>query len=218
MICSSARSGTSKRETIAGSSTRAGVPAHHAAAASAPAPTTAAAASAGERRRPAAAGGCVSPPTSPRTNEKAATSATRWRRSFSSERLSSVSTGAGTCGGSKLQSGSLRRIAAIVSLMSSPSNARLAASISYNTHPSAHTSLRLSAPRPFACSGDMYAAVPRMTPACVMAGLVMVGDNVWPADVAAGSFVFAKPKSSTLTVPSRRTLMLAGFRSRCTIP
>jgi len=30
--------------------------------------------------------------------------------------------------------------------------------------------------------------------------------------------IFAKPKSSTLTVPSALILMLAGFRSRCTIP
>jgi hypothetical protein len=31
---------------------------------------------------------------------------------------------------------------------------------------------------------------------------------------AAGSIAFAKPKSSTLTVPSAGTLMFAGFRSR----
>jgi hypothetical protein len=37
-------------------------------------------------------------------------------------------------------------------------------------------SLRRSAGRPFACSGLMYAAVPRIMPACVMAGVVMVGD------------------------------------------
>jgi len=34
-------------------------------------------------------------------------------------------------------------------------NARFAESISNNTHPNAHTSLRLSADRPFACSGLM---------------------------------------------------------------
>jgi hypothetical protein len=31
---------------------------------------------------------------------------------------------------------------------------------------------------------------------------------------AAGSIAFARPKSSTLTVPSAGTLMFAGFRSR----
>ncbi len=46
----------------------------------------------------------------------------------------------------------------------------------YNTAPNAHTSLRLSTVRPFACSGDMYAAVPRIIPACVIAGVVIVGD------------------------------------------
>ena len=34
----------------------------------------------------------------------------------------------------------------------------------------------------------------------------------------AGSIAFAKPKSSTFTVPSARTLMLAGFRSRWMMP
>ena len=62
----------------------------------------------------------------------------------------------------------------------------------------------------------MYAAVPRMTPSRVAAGLVMVGD----CDVAgralapSGDSAFASPKSSTFTVPSSLTLMFAGFRSR----
>jgi CheY-like chemotaxis protein len=39
------------------------------------------------------------------------------------------------------------------------------------------------------------------------------------ADAApSGSIALASPKSSTLTVPSRRTLTLAGFRSRWTTP
>ena len=37
-------------------------------------------------------------------------------------------------------------------------------------------SARLSTVRPFACSGAMYAAVPRIIPACVIAGVVIVGD------------------------------------------
>ena len=37
-------------------------------------------------------------------------------------------------------------------------------------------------------------------------------------DAAGGSSALANPKSSTLTVPSSRTLMLAGFRSRWMIP
>ena len=42
--------------------------------------------------------------------------------------------------------------------------------------PNAHTSARLSARCPRACSGLMYAAVPRIIPACVIAGVVIVGD------------------------------------------
>jgi hypothetical protein len=67
----------------------------------------------------------------------------------------------------------------------------------------------------------MYAAVPRIIPAAVMlpgaAGLRMVGEfaSVAPSDDdASGSSAFARPKSSTFTVPSGRTLMLAGLRSR----
>ena len=39
-----------------------------------------------------------------------------------------------------------------------------------------------------------------------------------PLDAPAGSSAFASPKSSTFTVPSGRTLMLAGFRSRWMMP
>ena len=38
------------------------------------------------------------------------------------------------------------------------------------------------------------------------------------ASAASGSVALARPKSSTFTVPSSRTLMFAGFRSRCTMP
>ena len=70
----------------------------------------------------------------------------------------------------------------------------------------------------------MYAAVPRIIPACVIAGLVIVGEfaSAFPAPgsrfPAAGSNAFASPKSSTFTVPSSRTLMFAGFRSRWMMP
>ena len=47
--------------------------------------------------------------------------------------------------------------------MSPPKSAR-PVSISYTTQPKAHTSLRLSTALPLACSGDMYAAVPRIIP------------------------------------------------------
>jgi hypothetical protein len=75
-------------------------------------------------------------------------------------------------------------------------------------------SARLSTTFPRACSGLMYAAVPRMTPACV-AAMLMVGES---RDGAGGvPPIFARPKSSTFTTPSALVLMLAGFRSRCVI-
>ena len=46
---------------------------------------------------------------------------------------------------------------------------------SYSTHPKAQISARLSTGFPRACSGDMYAAVPMITPICVAAA-VRVGD------------------------------------------
>ena len=57
-----------------------------------------------------------------------------------------------------------------------------------------------------------------MTPACV-ACIEMVGDIVTLGlDEPVGSNAFASPKSSTFTVPSARTLMFAGFRSRWMMP
>src|SRR4030095_8974386 len=80
--------------------------------------------------------------------------------------VETVSSG-GSAGGSAVQSGSRLRIAAIVSEIVSPENARLPANISYSTQPKAQTSVRLSTAWPRACSGLMYAPVPRITPSCV---------------------------------------------------
>ena len=81
-------------------------------------------------------------------------------------------------------------------------------------------SARVSAVLPFACSGLMYAAVPRIMPTpVVIAGVVIVGDCDAFGDAApAGSIAFANPKSSTFTVPSARTFTFAGFRSRWMMP
>ena len=62
-------------------------------------------------------------------------------------------------------------------MTSSPSKARFPESISKSTHPNAKISVRRSTARPFACSGDIYAAVPRMTPAFVAAMLARVGES-----------------------------------------
>jgi len=51
------------------------------------------------------------------------------------------------------------------------------ASISYSTAPNAQMSARRSTDLPRACSGDMHAAVPRITPATV-ACAVSVGEFI----------------------------------------
>jgi len=67
-------------------------------------------------------------------------------------------------------------------------------------------SARRSAGLPLACSGDMYAAVPRIVPA-IVAAIESVGELRMFASAGSSSSAFAKPKSSTLTVPSGFTLM-----------
>ena len=53
----------------------------------------------------------------------------------------------------------------------------------------------------------MYAAVPRITPARVIAGDVMVGDIDWLGDTSRiGSIALARPKSRTFTVAVSREL------------
>ena len=73
-------------------------------------------------------------------------------------------------------------------------------------------SARLSTSCPLACSGDMYAAVPRMIPCCV-AAMLSVGEFERLASAPSPMNAFASPKSSTFTLPSGVTLMFAGFRS-----
>ena len=61
--------------------------------------------------------------------------------------------------------------------------------------------------------------MPRITPAWVIAGVVIVGERETLSDATpAGSIAFARPKSRTFTVPSGRTLMFAGFKSRWMMP
>jgi hypothetical protein len=137
-------------------------------------------------------------------------------RSFTRHRFTTSPRFGGTSGGSRVQSGSLLMTLASVSPMSSPSKGLRPVSISNSTQPNAQTSLRLSADRPFACSGLMYAAVPMIIPARVDPS-VIVGESSIEA-VRSGSMAFARPKSSTLTTPSGVMAMLAGFRSRWTMP
>ena len=76
-------------------------------------------------------------------------------------------------------------------------------------------SMRLSVTCPARCSGLMYFGVPRTQ----LAGVALEELSGLAADCAtAGSNAVAKPKSSSLTTPSDRSLMFAGLRSRWTIP
>ncbi len=132
----------------------------------------------------------------------------RWRR---------ARTGFGVVAGSRFQSGSALMISASVSVTLSPLNAMVPANISKRTHPKPQMSARRSTGRPFACSGGMYAAVPMMTPACV-ARFGSVGELRMSELTTGPSSALARPKSSSLTVPSALTFMFAGFTSRWTMP
>jgi hypothetical protein len=132
----------------------------HATGAMRPAPATNAAAGHASRRHaglvdPASSGpAAASDDSSSSTNRATSRSAIRRVRSLSRHRRRSWRIAGGN-GGSRDQSGSARRIAAITSAALSPPNGRLPASISKSSTPNAHTSLRASAGRPCACSGDM---------------------------------------------------------------
>ena len=120
-------------------------------------------------------------------------------------------------GGTRFQSGSLVRTAAIVSVRVGPLNSRCPVSSSYSTTPNDQISERLSTGTPRACSGLMYPAVPSRTPSRV-GDNVAVGELTRSSPAANGSAAFAKPKSSTFTRPAGVTIMFDGFRSRWMIP
>ena len=147
-----------------------------------------------------------------------ASPASRSRRfcSRSKHRRRSHLSGAGVVVGSTVRSRSRSSTFAITCATVSPVNSRCPVSISNSTTPKDQMSLRLSAVRPAACSGDIYAAVPMIMPICVAAA-VSVGDCDGSL-AGVGSSALAKPKSNTLTVPSSRTLMFAGLRSRWITP
>src|SRR5579863_5781475 len=96
-------------------------------------------------------------------------------RSFLRQYSSSLRADAGVGAGSALQSGSTFKTIASVSVTDSPGNARFPLSNSNSTAPNDQISQRRSTVLPRACSGAMYAAVPRIMPA-VVAPNVNVGE------------------------------------------
>ena len=85
--------------------------------------------------------------------------------SFFRHRCNNPRIGAGVVAGNALHSGSARITAASVSVTVSPLKAILPVSISYSTQPNDQMSARRSTDLPLACSGAIYAAVPRIIPA-----------------------------------------------------
>src|SRR6185436_5191737 len=116
-------------------------------------------------------------------------------RSLVRHRLNRRCTDDGVDAGSVGQSGSPRTTAARISVMLSPGNAIFPVSISKSTQPNAQMSVRLSTGFPFACSGDIYAAVPRISPCCetfeLKVGLRRVGELPSTGVGPAGSHAFA---------------------------
>ena len=146
--------------------------------------------------------------------------ATRCFGSFCRHARSSLADARRDVGGQRVQSGSRSSTRASVSETSSPAKGRVA-----REHLVQH-----AAERP-----DVGALVDRLPARLlrahvrgraenqrrprVIAGVVIVGDCEHARRRrAVGSSAFASPKSSTFTVPSGRTLMLAGFRSRWMMP
>lgn len=98
--------------------------------------------------------------------------------------------------------GSPRRTEARVSVTSSPGQALLPVRHSKSTQPKDQMSQRWSTGLPRACSGLIYAAVPRIVPGRVVLS-VMVGESArlaeTPVPDPVGGKVLARPKSRTLT-------------------
>ena len=107
--------------------------------------------------------------------------------------------------------GSFVRIAEAVSAELAWANGFARDSVSNNTMPKLKMSERWSTCSQRACSGDMYAVVPGISPGSVSAEAVF---NSRPAD----SDVLAMPKSSTFAWFRRVSMMFCGLMSRWTIP
>src|ERR1035437_1592267 len=141
------------------------------------------------------------------------------QRSLGSLRSASVmisTTSGGTSGtSSAIGLTSSRRIAVSVVIVESPWNAFVPVSISYITTPNEKMSLRASTFLPCACSGDMYATVPRIEPSMVSGAPPMVCVS---SVSSVATLIFARPKSRIFTSPESVTITLPGLRSRWTIP
>jgi hypothetical protein len=108
--------------------------------------------------------------------------------------------------GAFVGAGSSRSTALTTSTIDPPLNAGVPESISYKTAPKLNTSERSSSSLLCACSGDIYAAVPRTVPSIVFV-----------ASVSDWATIFANPKSRSFA-PDRVISTFPGFKSRWRTP
>ena len=106
------------------------------------------------------------------------------------------------------------RIASAISKIEGRWNGFRPVRSSNSTTPKAKMSERTSAKPPRSSSGAMYPGVPNTVPAMVNE----VANFAVSSSVFCPGIFLARPKSSTLTVKSGRSLMLAGLRSRWMTP
>ena len=98
-----------------------------------------------------------------------------------------------------------------------PVNAGAPARSSWSTAPSDQISARRSTGFPFACSGDMYAAVPSMTPACVAARL-SVGEFERLLEPASALKAFGQTEIENLNLSVARELDVRGLQVAMNYP
>ena len=99
---------------------------------------------------------------------------------------------------------------ASVSETVSPAKSCSPVSISYSTTPKAQMSARLSTAFPRACSGDMYAAVPRITP-CMVAAPLIVGELAMILARAVVRECFRQAEIQHFDFSFRRNFHVGGF-------
>ena len=128
---------------------------------------------------------------------------------------------AGVSAGSAVQSGSVvrtdgQRVGDVVALEGAPAGQHLVEHAAERPDVAALVDRPAPAPAPGSCRPPCRGSSRRLSSS---PGVVIVGDCDTSGDAPpAGSSAFARPKSSTFTVPSGRTLMFAGFRSRWMMP
>jgi hypothetical protein len=101
-----------------------------------------------------------------------------------------------------------------VSVTVSRANGRRPVIISHSTTPNAQMSDRLSTGRPQACSGLMYAPVPRITPCVVITGESIVGEFIASATPTAATSIAISSEPRRVPGSSRMSVCAAIMAAR----